>query len=143
MPSAQRSVVINRRREEVFGFFTDPSNESRWRPHLKEVSASGPISVGSRIHQVVKGPGGRGIPADIEVTAHEPPDRYAFKVVAGPVRPTGEFRFTGGGDTTTVSFTLEAHLSGVKKFLMSSAVQKSMDGEMQALDRAKTLLETA
>ena len=143
MPSAQRSIVINRPREEAFDFFTDPANESRWRRHVKEVSADGPIGVGSRIHQVVTGPGGRGIPADIEVTAHEPPDRYAFKVVAGPVRPTGEFRFTGEGGTTTVAFSLDARLSGLKKLFMSGAVQKSMDGEMQALDRAKALLESA
>lgn len=90
-----------------------------------------------------QGAGGRGIPADIEVTAHERPDRYTFKVVAGPVRPTGEFRFTSERGMTTVSFSLEAQLSGLKKLLMSGAVQKSMEGEMQALDRAKALLESA
>ena len=141
MPSAQRSVVINRPRREVFDFFTNPINESRWRTHLKEVSASGPVGVGSRVHQVVKGPGGRGIPADIEVTVYQPPERYAFRVVAGPVRPTGEYRFAGVGDTTTVSLSLEAQMSGLKKLLMSRAVQKSMDGEMRALSRAKALLE--
>jgi len=141
MPSAQRSVVINRPPGEVFDFFTNPTNESRWRTHLKEVSASGPLGVGSRVHQVVKGPGGRGIPADIEVTVYQPPERYAFRVVAGPVRPTGEYRFAGVGDTTTVSLSLEAQMSGLKKLLMSRAVQKSMDGEMRALDRAKALLE--
>jgi uncharacterized membrane protein len=141
MPSAQRSVVIHRPPGEVFDFFTNPLNESRWRTHLKEVSASGPIGVGSRVHQVVKGPGGRGISADIEVTAYQPLERYAFKVVAGPVRPIGEYRFAGQDDATTVSLSLQAHLSGLKKLLMSRAVQKSMDGEMQALDRAKALLE--
>lgn len=142
MPSAQRSVVINRPRGDVFEFFTTPSNESRWRTHLKEVSTSGPVGVGSRVHQVVKGPGGRGIPADIEVVAYQPPELYAFRVVAGPVRPTGEYRFAAEGETTTVSFSLDAPLSGVKKLLMSRAVQKSMDGEMRALDRAKAILES-
>lgn len=62
--------------------------------------------------------------------------------VAGPVRPTGEYRFTGDGETTTVSLSLEAQMSGVKKLLMSRAVQKSTDGEMHALDRAKAILES-
>ena len=141
MPSAQRSVVVHRPLGEVFEFFTDPLNETRWRTHLKEVSAGGPVAVGSRVHQVVKGPGGRGIPADIEVTAYQPLEQYAFRVVAGPVRPTGEFRFAGEGDTTTVSLSLEAHLSGVKKVLLSRSVQKAMDGEVRALDRAKAVLE--
>ena len=62
--------------------------------------------------------------------------------MAGPVRPTGEYRFAGEGETTTVSLTLDAQMSGLKKLIMSRAVQKSMDGEMQALDRAKAILES-
>jgi uncharacterized membrane protein len=141
MPSAQRTIVIGRPVDDVFAFFTDPSNDPRWRPHVKEISAPEHVAPGVRIHQVVSGPGGRGIPADLEVTAYQPPDRYAFRVVAGPVRPTGEFRFTGEGDSTTVSFALEAPLGGLKKLFMSRPVQSSMDGEMQGLDRAKALIE--
>src|SRR6266545_4187370 len=86
MPEAQRTIVIDRPADQVFAFFTDHGNDPKWRPAVKEVAAQGPAGVGSTIHQVVKGPGGRGIPADIEVTAYEPSSRYAFKVIAGPVR---------------------------------------------------------
>jgi uncharacterized membrane protein len=141
MPSAQRTIVIGRPVDEVFAFFTDPSNEPRWRSGVKEISAPEHLDVGTRIHQVVKGPGGRGIPADLEVTAYRRPDRYAFRVVTGPVRPTGEYTFTGEGDTTSVSFALAARLGGLKKLVMSRAVQASMDLEMQGLDRAKALIE--
>jgi hypothetical protein len=75
------------------------------------------------------------------VTAYEPPSRYAFKVIAGPARPVGEFRFTPAEGGTEVSFSLTAELSGVKAMLMSKAVQKSMDGQMAALDKAKALIE--
>ena len=88
-----------------------------------------------------QGAGWTGYPADIEVVAYQPPERYAFRVMAGPVRPTGEYRFAGEGETTTVSLSLDAQMSGLKKLIMSRAVQKSMDGEMQALDRAKAILE--
>jgi uncharacterized protein YndB with AHSA1/START domain len=141
MPAAQRTVVIDRPVDEVFAFFTDPSNELKWRQHVKEIAAEGPIAVGSKVHQVVKGPGGRGIPADVEVTGYEPSTRYAFRVVAGPVRPVGEFRFAADGEGTSVSLSLSADLTGIKKVLMSRAVQRSMDGEVQALDRAKAVLE--
>jgi uncharacterized membrane protein len=143
MPAAQRSIVIHRPVDQVFAFFTDPANELRWRTHLKEVSASTPIDVGSRVHQVVKGPGGRGIPADIEVTAFERSSRYAFRVVAGPVRPVGEFAFSGEDGSTTVSLSLSAELTGLKRLLMSRPVQRSMDGEMGALDRAKAVIESS
>ena len=59
MPPAERTIVIDKPVEEVFAFLTDPSNDHKWRTHLKEVSAEGPITVGTRIHKVVKGPAGR------------------------------------------------------------------------------------
>jgi uncharacterized protein YndB with AHSA1/START domain len=141
MPAAQHTVVIDRSVDEVFAFFTDPSNERKWRQHVKEIAPEGPIAVGSRVHQLVKGPGGRGIPADVEVTGYEPPARYAFRVVAGPGRPVGEFRFAADGERTSVSLSLSADLTGIKKVMMSRAVQRSMDAEVQALDQAKAVLE--
>lgn len=141
MPSAQRTIVINRPADQVFAFFANPANDQKWREHVKEVAAEGPARVGSRVHQVVEGPGGRGIAADIEVTAYEPPTRYAFQVVAGPARPRGEFRLTPAESGTQVAFSLSADLGGWKKLLLSGPVQGSMDGEMRALDTAKRLLE--
>ena len=141
MPAAQRTIVIDRPPGEVFAFFSDPANDQRWRPHVKEISANGPAGRGATIHQVVDGPGGRGIPADIEVTDYDPPTRYAFKVVAGPARPVGEYRFAPSGSGTEVSFSLQAELGGLKGLFMSGPVQRSMDGEMAALDTAKRLIE--
>ena len=66
----------------MFAFFIDPANDSKWRPDIKEIAAQGPPGLGSTIHHVVEGPGGRRVPADIEVTAYEPPSRYAFTVTA-------------------------------------------------------------
>jgi uncharacterized protein YndB with AHSA1/START domain len=141
MPSAQRTILIASPPEQVFAFFTDPSNDQRWRQHVKEVAAEGTMQVGSTVHQVVAGPGGRGVPADIQVTAYEPPTRYAFKVIAGPVRPVGEFQFAPAEGGTEVTLSLNAELSGITKLLMSKSVQKAMDGEVASLDKAKALIE--
>ncbi|GAA2499392.1 SRPBCC family protein [Terrabacter carboxydivorans] len=143
MPAAQRTIVIDRPVEAVFSFFSDPSNDPRWRTHVKEIQAPPAMREGARIRQVVAGPGGRGIDADIEVTDYTPSSHYAFTVVAGPARPRGDFSFTSAGPaSTSVTFSLSTDLSGFKKLLMSGAVQKSMDGEMAALDTAKRLLES-
>lgn len=141
MPHAERTITINRPPEQVFAFFTDPANDRRWRSGVKEVAAAGAPARGARVHQVVAGPGGRSIPADIEIDAYEPPARYAFHAVAGPVRPTGQYTFGAAGGGTTVSFSLNADLGGWKKWVMGGQVQKSMDAEMANLDRAKAILE--
>ena len=66
----------------------------------------------------------------------------AFRAIAGPVRPTGEYRFDAAGDTTTVTFTLEATLTGWKAIVMGRAVQASIEGEMRTLDTLKRILES-
>lgn len=141
MPEASRTVVINRPIDDVFAFFTTHSNDKSWRSHVKEISDDGPPGVGAHIHQVVKGPGGRGIPADVEVTGYEPPTRYAFVAVAGPVRPAGEFRFRPLEGATEVTLTLRASLSGLKRLVLDRSVQSAMDSEVGGLQAAKRLLE--
>ncbi len=46
------------------------------------------------------------------------------------------------GDTTRVTFTLRAELSGLKKVVKSKAVENLMNSEIAALDTAKALLES-
>jgi uncharacterized protein YndB with AHSA1/START domain len=143
MPSAERTIAIDRPPSQVFAFFTDPANDRAWRPHVKEIAARGPAAVGATVHQVVDGPGGRGIAADLEITALDPPTRYAFRVIAGPARPIGEFRFSPSGTGTAVTFSLRADLGFLKGLVMGRPVQSSMDGEMDGLDRAKALIEAS
>lgn len=141
MPSARHTISIARRVEEVFAFFTDPQNEFQWRSQVKEISTEGPPGVGRRVHQVIKGPGGVSIPASVQVTAYDPTTRYAFRGIAGPVRPVGEFLFSAEQERTTVSFSLTVELSGIKELLMSRSVQRAMDAEVQAIEQAKAVLE--
>ena len=98
--------------------------------------------VGARFRQGVKGPGGRRIAADYEITGSEPPRRIAFKAIAGPVRPTGEYRFEPADGGTRVTFSLDAQFGSLKGLAMSGAVQKSMDAEVASLKGLKQVLET-
>jgi uncharacterized membrane protein len=141
MPEAQRKIVIDRPADQVFEFFTRPENDPRWRRHVKEIAAQGPLRTGSIVHQIVEGPGHLGIPADMKVVAYEPSRRYAFQVTAGPVRPAGEFLFAPAGNGTEVTLSLRAELRGIRKLALSRSVQRSMDGEVASLDQAKALLE--
>jgi len=142
MPSAQHSVTIRRPVGDVFAFVADGENAMRWRPGVLDVSRQSGEGLGAIYRQGVKGPGGRRIAADYEVTAFEPDRRIAFHAIAGPVRPTGEYRFAAEGDGTTVSLVLDATLTGWKRLLMGRAVQSTMDIEVRNLETLKQLLES-
>jgi uncharacterized membrane protein len=140
MPSATSEILIDRARDDVFAFLADPENDPQWRSgvlDLKHVSGSG---VGARYAQGVKGPGGRRIPADIEITEFDPGQSIAFQTVTGPVRPRGRYLLSAAEGGTRVRFNLDADLRGLKR-LLSSMVQRTMDNEVGQLDRLKRVIE--
>jgi uncharacterized membrane protein len=141
MPSATNTVTINRPVDAVFAYVTDGMNGSKWRSGVLETEHVSGSGLGAVYRQGVKGPGGRRVAADYEVTAFEPGRRMAFKAIAGPVRPAGEFRFADVDGSTRLTFSLDAQLSGWKAVLMGGLVQKTMDAEVAALDRLKGILE--
>jgi uncharacterized membrane protein len=142
MLSAERQVEIARPVSEVFAFVADGRNGASWRPGVLDVSLLSGSGVGAVYKQGVRGPGGRRIDADYEITAFEPDRRLAFRAIAGPVRPTGEYRFDEVAGGTRLGFSLQAEVGGLKKLLMGGAVQKSMDAEVAATERLKQLLES-
>lgn len=141
MPAADNTVVINRPRPEVFAFVADHENDPRWRSGVVDIKRASGESQGAIYTQGVKGPMGRRIDADFEVTAYQPDTLLAFRTLAGPVRPEGSYRFEDANGGTRVTFSLNANLSGMQR-LMSPMVSKSMRGEVASLDNLKRLLES-
>ncbi len=142
MPSASRSITIRRSPEDVFAFVADGTTATQWRPGVTDIRLVSGSGMGARYAQGVTGPGGRRVDADYEVTAWDPPRRMAFAATAGPVRPTGEYRLAADPGGTSLTFSLDAKVGGLKGLLMGRAVQSSMDAEMAALDRLKQVLES-
>jgi uncharacterized protein YndB with AHSA1/START domain len=141
MPSAERTITINQPAPAVFAVVADGLKAPLWRSGVLDVALVSGAGKGAVYKQVVRGPGGRRIDADYEITAYEPDRLLAFRAIAGPVRPTGSFELEGIGGATALTFKLSADLSGWKRLLMSGAVQSTMDAEMAALDRLRDLLE--
>jgi uncharacterized protein YndB with AHSA1/START domain len=142
MPEATHNVTIKRPAAEVFAFIADGENAAKWRSGVKEIERVSGDGVGAVYRQRVSGPGGRSVSADYEVTKYDPNSLLAFKTIAGPVRPTGEFRLSEDGGSTALTFSLRADLSGLKKLFMSGAVQRTMDSEVRAIENARDLLES-
>ena len=140
MPRASSEIVIDRPRDDVFAFLADPENDPRWRRgvlELKRVSGDG---IGARYAQAVKGPGGRRISADIEITELTPGQAIAFRTVTGPVRPRGRYLLDAADGGTRVRFELEADVNGLKR-LIAPMVQKTMKSEVSQLDSLKRVIE--
>jgi Polyketide cyclase / dehydrase and lipid transport len=141
VPEAERTISINQPPSAVFPVIADGRKATLWRPAVLDVALVSGSGLGAIYRQGVRGPGRQRIDADYEITAFEPNVRLAFRTVAGPVRPTGEYELEGIGGATALTFRLRADLSGWKQLLIRGAVQATMNAEMAALDRLRDLLE--
>ena len=142
MPEARHQVTIRRPAADVFAYVADGLNGPKWRSGIADIAHVSGTGVGATYKQGVKGPGGRRVDADYRVTVYEPNTRLAFVAIAGPVRPEGEYVFEEVEGGTRLTFALHAELGGIKKLLMGGAVQKTMDAEVQATERLRTVLES-
>jgi uncharacterized protein YndB with AHSA1/START domain len=140
MPEATHSTVIARPREAVFAFLADGENDPRWRDSVIDIRRKSGAGRGAVYEQGVKGPFGRRVAADYEITGFEPDRRIDFRTLAGPVRPLGTYRLEPADGGTRVTFTLRCDLRGAKK-LMAPMVSRTMRSEVAALDRLRAVLE--
>jgi len=140
MPNASNDIVIDRPCDDVFAFLADPQNDRQWRSGVLDLTRVSGDGVGARYAQGVKGPGGRRIAADIEITELTPSQTIAFHTVAGPVRPRGRYVLTATDGGTHVRFELEADMRGLKR-LIAPMVQKTMNDEVAQLAQLKHVIE--
>lgn len=141
MAQATYSLVIQRPVDAVFAFVADGESCPQWRPGVVDVHRVAGDGVGTRYAQGVKGPMGRRISADYEITVFEPNQRLEFQTVTGPARPHGRYDFEAVDGGTRLTFSLDAQLTGLRKLLMGGAVQRTMDSEVRTLDNLKGVLE--
>lgn len=141
MPNAEHVTTIDRTPAEVFAFLSNAENDPQWRSGVLDIArVSGDGGTGTRYRQGVKGPMGRRIPADVEITESRPNQLHAFRATEGPVRPEGRYELSPSNGGTRVRFALAAEVRGLKK-LMAPMVQRTMEREVAGLERLKQVLE--
>lgn len=142
MAHAEGSVTIARPPADVFAFILDGANNQLWRPDVLEISrvAGSPDGVGATYRQRLRGPGGRPIDGDYEITTCQPNTLLAFRVTSGPARPTGTYRFAAADVGTHLTFVLDYAPTGLGK-LMDPLIQRTMRGEIATLENLKRQLE--
>jgi len=96
-----QAVTINRSPEELYRFWRDFQNVPRFMKHLESVRATGD----RRSHWVAKGPAGRTVEWDAEITEDRPNELIAWRSLEGAdVDSVGSVRFerAPGGRGTVV-----------------------------------------
>lgn len=85
MPTIDRSVELERSREAVFDFITEPANWPLYNHSILEAERlSSDVGVGARSRGVVK-VAGRRVDWTNEVIEHHRPDRFAVRSIGTPV----------------------------------------------------------
>ena len=143
MAHAEENITIDRTVNVVFGFIADGMNNPLWRPSVAEIQrvAGRPLGVGAVYKQSLRGPGGRTIEGDYEITESIPNQLIKFQVIAGPARPTGTYQFEAAGNSTRLTFTLDFEPKGLAK-LMGPMIASSMRSEVATLSNLKAYLES-
>lgn len=142
MAHANATVVINKPVREVFDFLADGRNNSLWRPKVTDVQLKlgRPHAVGALYKQGIRGPGGKRVDGDYEITQFKQNEEISFRVVAGPSRPRGTLRIEYVNDGTRVHYVLDFQLKGWFK-LRESMFVKELQDEVNNLNNLKAYLE--
>src|SRR5579862_7589481 len=81
MANITSTVEIARTPEEVFAYIDEVTRHGEWQEGLlsARLDTDGPVRVGSRVTEVRK-IGGRELTMSYEITEHDPPRAFAFRV---------------------------------------------------------------
>jgi uncharacterized protein YndB with AHSA1/START domain len=126
------SIEIDRPPQEVFDYSSDPERLAEWQDEIQHVSVvtPGPLSVGMRVRETRQVPGGPRT-FEWEYTELEPPSRWSFQVIDGPIRPRGTMTFSplDGGQRTRVDFEIEFKGHGIG-VLFAPMVRRGAPGQV-------------
>jgi uncharacterized membrane protein len=129
------AVRVERPAEVIFHYLIDLERLPEWQASAVSARADGPLAEGSRIaerRRVL----GREVENELEVTAFEPPRRFALKALRGPVRFTVDHRLDEDGGSTLVHVVAEAEPGAFMKLaepLLARTAEQELRGDFERL----------
>lgn len=137
MVSFEVEKFINRSRQEVFDYVSDPANDVKWQGSAQssEWASEGPPGVGSQIHSVARFLG-RNIDSTVEVTAWDPPSTVGQKAVSGPIPFEITIQLEDQDDGTRLTVNGQAEAGGFFKLaegLVGKQLQKQIEKDFETL----------
>ena len=138
MTTAVTIIEIDRPPAEVYAFATDPARFPEWQKDVRRVDVhdDGRFTTVRRI-------AGADRPMLQQVTAAEPPARWAARALGGPVRPeaTVTVEPLDGGRRSRVTFTLDFTAGGPADLLVPVVRRLAARAAPRSYARLKALLE--
>lgn len=138
MAQIKSSIVVKRPIEEVFAFVADPSNDLKWRSDVVVSKVtSGSLGVGATFEFASEFLG-RKIETKGEMTAYDPPKRFAWKSIKSPIPVSAVTTFEAVADGTLIVDTADFEPGGFFKIaepLLINQAQSSAEKDMKNLKR--------
>ena len=134
------TVEVKRPPSEVFAYLTDVGNLPEWQSSVIEVSADGPVAIGTRITEVRRFLGRR-VESTLEVSEYEPDAKFSLKTLSGPVRFEVRHMLRPENGGTSLTIVGEGEPSGSFRFaepLVARQVEREFKSDFKTL---KDLLE--
>ena len=105
MQRVEKSVRVKAPLEQVYRYWRSFENFPSFMEHVEEVRATGPS--GRTSHWKLKGPMGKTVEYDAELTKDEPNKLIGWNSTGGEVQTTGEVTFTPLDDNTEVHVVMQ------------------------------------
>ncbi len=143
MPEFRSTVTINRPREEVFDYLTDPENQTTWQSGLQEFeSDSKEPQVGDRARGTVK-VAGKKLRWEAETIQVQRPERIVYRSVEAPFAFELSFKLVDRSGSTEVMHEGSTESMGgffgkLADPLVARMYQRDMDSNLANL---KAILE--
>jgi uncharacterized membrane protein len=142
MPTADASIRIDRPREEVFDYATDPQQWPVWQSNIEVVSGDDVTDKGGRVEAITK-VAGRKLEWTGEVAEAERPSRWVIRSVEAPFAFEFAWTYDDVDGATELRVRGEAEpLGGFFGKLADPLVAKMFERDLRAnLENLKAILE--
>jgi len=142
MISLKSEIFINRVPEDVFAFVFEPANAAQWQEGvvLAEFTSEGPLGIDTTWRNVSKMIG-REMDIEFKVTDYDPPHRFCYKSISGPIQNKTCVTFESQNGGTLMTFSGEGKPGGFFK-MAEGILRKRLESQFEKnLNMLKALLE--
>lgn len=142
MMKVEKSVIVNKPVDEVFAFTQSMENYTKWQSDVESVKMeNGPDNTVGSTYTEVRKVLGKEMRTTLEITAYQENEKWAAKVVKGPVPYAVTMTYESVPQGTKITTTVEGEPKGFFKLAENMVAKSVEDGLEKDFEELKNLLE--